>query len=377
MRFGRGLTALIDRFQSDPNSPIAIAVSGGSDSLALLHAAKAWADDTDRRIIAFTVDHRLRPEAALEAQFVAEVCQSLGVEHQTLAWINPRATQNAARRARYRLIGVAMRAVGARCLLTGHTQDDVVETMMIRRRHGVRDAMAIGPAVAAPLPVWPEGYGITVLRPLLESRRSSLQSYLNELGSTWVEDPSNADAKFERVRVRQFFARHPRLAEIARQTSRSLRIERQRMDSDFASQLGKVRVSADGLIDTDAADVSIRLMTLLTRVASGSDRDPRAGAVADVLVNVQDPGQRQTIGGAWLQRARSGMLIGVDPAAAADTREADIFDGRYVKDDTARLPSADDMSFLVRHARPSGDAWRSIIPDRISQIQKCLQTSVS
>lgn len=344
--------------------------------MALLHAAKSWSDKVKRRIVVFTVDHGLRSEAAGEARRVAEICESLSVDHETLHWRDPHATQNAARSARYRLIGVAMRSAGARCLLTGHTHDDVVETMLIRRRHGVRDAMAVGPTIAAPLPVWPEGHGMTVLRPMLDSRRSDLRDYLVSLGSNWVEDPSNEDRKFERVRVRQFLARHPQLSGVALRALQKLRPERTRLDRALADQLSLVKVTSDGLIDTGSATLSTRLLTLLVRVASGSDRDPRASAIGDMMETLQAPGQRQTIGGAWVQRTHSGILIGVDPAAATETMRAGVFDGRYLADESACLPMEGEMSFLLRHARPKGDAWRSIIPDRIAHIQNCLQASI-
>lgn len=374
MRFGTSFTALVDRFSSPPDHPIALAVSGGSDSLALLFAAHTWAKREERDLIAFTVDHRLRPEAAHEAERVAEICQDLGVTHQVLKWTEPHGTQSAARYARYRLLGAAMRAVKARCLLTGHTFDDVVETTFIRRRHGVRDAMAVGPIPAAPLPVWPLGYGITVLRPLLTQRRKQLRAYLHALGRDWINDPSNMDPKFERVRVRQFLSRHSELTKVAVQAVNRLRKDRRALDGRLADQLAKVRVSPGGLIQVGADGLSVRLLMILARIASGQDRDARSGAVADLLEKLDVPGHRQTLGGAWFQRTQTGLLIGIDPAAATKTVEANVFDGRYVQDEAGCLPPAADMSFLVRHARPEGTAWRSIMDDRIAHLRLCLET---
>ena len=116
----------------------ALAVSGGSDSLALLYLAHEWAKVTGRALVVLTVDHRLRPEAKQEAEMVATLCAKLGHTHRTLTWATPRASQAAARRARYVLLAQAARAQNARILMTGHTFDDVVETAMIRRRRGVR-----------------------------------------------------------------------------------------------------------------------------------------------------------------------------------------------------------------------------------------------
>ena len=93
------MTDAFDRLCGTGPGPVGIAVSGGSDSLALLVLAKAWSDRTGRPLIALTVDHRLRPEAADEARFVAEICARIGVDHQTLVWDRPVAKQALARRA--------------------------------------------------------------------------------------------------------------------------------------------------------------------------------------------------------------------------------------------------------------------------------------
>lgn len=374
MRFGADFSALIDRFSPEPKQPIALAVSGGSDSLALLNLCHQWAQGSRRRFSVFTVDHGLRPEAQFEAASVAERCERLGIAHKTLRWTDPKPTQNAARTARYRLLAGAVQEAGGACLLTGHTLDDVIETALIRHRRGVRGPMQAGPTIAAPLPSWPEGRGIALLRPLVTTTRKALRSYLTTSKTDWVNDPSNDDVSFERVRVRQFLGRHQKLAEIAMGQVMRLQTGRTRLDAVLGGELAKTCVRKDGLIETANAALSPRLIGLLARCASGGDRDPRGGAVTEMLANLTAPGARQTLGGAWFQRTGMQVLIGRDPAFLDGRSNAPLFDGRFVSDPNARLPEQASASFLVRHALPDCPEWREVISERIMHLKRCYQT---
>ncbi|MHA7857423.1 MAG: tRNA lysidine(34) synthetase TilS [Henriciella sp.] len=374
MQFGADFQTLIERFSPHRNKPIALAVSGGSDSMALLHLAHEWAGRDQRTLLVLTVDHRLRPEAKQEAERVATLSAQLGHHHETQVWEEPRESQAAARRARYALLARAARTHDAACLLTGHTFDDVVETALIRRRRGVRDASIAGPVLAAPVPIWPEGRFVTLLRPLIRTSRSELRSYLRASGQVWVEDPSNEKTVFERVRVRAFLARHPHLAEIAGAYVQSLQRARTEQQGAMAEALGEVNIDTSGLIDTASAAVSPDLLKRLIRCASGSSDDARDGAVRQLLASLTSPGQRQTLGGAWIQRTKTGFLIGRDPASSAQSGEEDLFDGRYQRDTTANLPEAADLPFLVRQSAPPGSQWREIISDRLAHLMRCYQT---
>ncbi|MEM6557978.1 MAG: tRNA lysidine(34) synthetase TilS [Pseudomonadota bacterium] len=374
MQFGADLSALIDRFSPEARHPIALAVSGGSDSLALLFLCHAWAETANRALIVFTVDHALRPEARDEAALVAEHCNRLQITHQSLRWLRPRPSQNAARRARYGLMADAMAEVGANCLLTGHTLDDVIETVFMRRKRGVRGGLSVGPGLAAPMPAWPEGRDMTLLRPLIGTRRQSLRTHLDELSVSWIEDPSNQDPKFERVRLRAFFERHQTLRDGILSTVLSLQDERADLDYAIGQLLAKVQVRPDGLIEVADSIHQTRLLGLLARVASGSDRDPRRSAVAAMVKALTEPGMRQTLGGAWFQRIPAGFLIGRDPAESTETGST-VFDGRFVRDSKARFPEAQETSFLVRHGRPPDSAWREIISERIAHMRRCYEAA--
>ena len=374
MQFGADFQSLIERFSPHADNATALAVSGGSDSLALLHLAHDWAARAKRPLIVLTVNHRLRPEAKQEADTVAALCAELGHRHVTLKWETPRASQAAARQARYELLAEAVRANDAGCLLTGHTFDDVVETAMIRRRRGVRDASVAGPVLAAPVPAWPAGRSVTLLRPLIHCSRSELRAYLKVRGQDWVDDPSNENPAYERVRVRAFLARHPRLIALSKSFIRLQQEARLAEQYALAENLRKIEVGPSGLIDTAGAALSSQMLRLLIRCASGAVDDARDSAVRQLLETLTSPGQRQTLGGAWLQRTKMGFLIGRDPASDARSKQGDLFDGRYERDSMANQPVAANLPFLVRQSAPPGPHWREIVSERMDPLIRCYHT---
>ena len=374
MRFSADFDTLIERFSPHRSDPLAIAVSGGSDSLALLYLAHDWALRVDRTLLILTVDHQLRSESADEALAVSELSSALGHRHETLVWAHPQPGQATARRARYELLANAAREHGARVLLTGHTFDDVVETAMIRRRRGVRDVSIAGPALAAPVPAWPQGRSVTLVRPLIGATRSAFRKLLQSRGQSWVDDPSNLKLEYERVRVRQFLARHPQLAGIAGSYVRSCQVARSERQNVLARELIKIGVDQSGLIDTGAAEMSSELLRLLMRCASGTATDARETGIRQLLATLTRQGQRQTLGGAWVQRAKESYLIGRDPAAQSLAADGEIFDGRFIHDPAADLPPAKDLPFLVRQSAPPGSHWRELISERLAHLALCYQT---
>lgn len=374
MQLSADFSALIERFSDRKDAPVAVAVSGGSDSLALLYLLNDWASRAHRRLLVLTVDHCLRAESDAEAQIVADQCAALSIAHETLRWETPKRSQNLARRARYRLLGEAAKRYGAQIILTGHTLDDVIETVFIRRRRGIRTEMSVGPSLAAPLPIWPEGRGLTVLRPLVRVRRSALQDFLRHRQVEWLSDPSNENVAFERVRVRQFFKSHPSLYHRSADLISEMQARRQTADAQFAAQLSQTSVAPDGLIDTESVQISDRLLVILGRCASGGDRDPRLSAVTLMRESLDRVGARQTLGGAWFQRTAKGYLVGRDPGEASHGGGAKMFDGRFEKTCGAGARTDEPAAFLVRHAMPDGAGWTEIISKRISHLARCFET---
>ncbi|MEM7493738.1 MAG: tRNA lysidine(34) synthetase TilS, partial [Pseudomonadota bacterium] len=182
---------------------IAVAVSGGGDSVALLHIISEWAKEGRAKPHILTVDHQLRLESANEALFVAKLCSILDLPHTTLIWSNPKSSQKAARKARHSMIAKAARTVGAKHILFGHTLNDVAETMMMREQRNQDIQKVAGPMPFSVSPVWPEGRDMTLLRPLLLVDRSTIRQWLEGRALSWIDDPSNENDTFERARIRK------------------------------------------------------------------------------------------------------------------------------------------------------------------------------
>jgi tRNA(Ile)-lysidine synthase len=176
---------------------LALAVSGGPDSLALLVLAHAAFPD---RIEAATVDHRLRSGSAGEAAMVADICAQLGVAHAVLPVAVAQGNiQAEARAARYAALAGWMKERGLTALATAHHADDQAETLLMRLNRGS------GVAGLAGVRSWGEvpGTRLPLLRPLLGWRRVDLAEVVAAAGLTAAADPSNTDERFDRVRIRQ------------------------------------------------------------------------------------------------------------------------------------------------------------------------------
>jgi len=194
--------AFDERLDAGARSPLAVGFSGGGDSLALLLAARAWADEAGRPVLALTVDHGLQPQSGAWTFGAAEIARRLGVGFRALGWTGPKPSAGlpaAARRARHALLAAAARQAGARVLLLGHTLDDVLEAGRMRAEGSNVGA----PRAWSPSPVWPEGRGLFLLRPLLGLRRAALRELLGPSGLGWIEDPANDDLRYARARARE------------------------------------------------------------------------------------------------------------------------------------------------------------------------------
>lgn len=183
-----------------------LAVSGGPDSTALMLLAARWvkARKAGPKLIAVTVDHGLRAAAKSEAAGVARLARQLGIAHRTVRWTGPKpktGLPQAARAARYRLLGAAARKAGAGHILTAHTLDDQAETVLIRLSRG---SGITGLAAMARLSALPGdgGGGCKLVRPLLELPKARLMATLAAEKIPFADDPTNRDPAFTRARLR-------------------------------------------------------------------------------------------------------------------------------------------------------------------------------
>ncbi|MEL6200923.1 MAG: tRNA lysidine(34) synthetase TilS [Pseudomonadota bacterium] len=181
-----------------------LAVSGGSDSMALLHLTyELWVCSLgrDRSLLCVaTINHGVRQEAEAEAEAVAQQCAELGIVHQRIDWDGHAVKSGfleAARYARYEKLSAVARAFGNAVVATGHTLDDQLETLTMRA-----DRRAVGPGMAGIAPATLYERQTWFVRPMLHLRREFLRAQLIERDIRWFDDPSNVDEKYERVRVR-------------------------------------------------------------------------------------------------------------------------------------------------------------------------------
>lgn len=189
---------------------IVLAVSGGGDSMALMHLAARWRQQRGQRlphIIVATVDHGLRAESRREAEWVVQQARALNLEAHVLSWIGDKpdtGIQDAARRARYRLLGALARSLPSHervAVVTAHTADDQAETLLMRLARGSGIDGLAGIAPERPLNAT-DAEGVSLVRPLLDISGASLRATLRARGIGWIDDPSNAMERFERVRIR-------------------------------------------------------------------------------------------------------------------------------------------------------------------------------
>ena len=164
--------------------------------------------ETGPKLLAITIDHRLRPESAAEARAVSALARRLGVPHRTVRWEGRKpktGLQEAARQARYRLLAESAVRMKAQHILTAHTLDDQAETMLMRLTRGSGVSGLCGMTPLAPVPAGQHA-GIVLVRPLLDIPKARLVATLQRAGIAFADDPSNRDPRFTRARLRRAHA---------------------------------------------------------------------------------------------------------------------------------------------------------------------------
>ena len=316
---------------------IVLAVSGGPDSIALMWLAARWRRVLARgpRLIAVTVDHGLRPEAAREARDVKRLAKEFDLPHRTLRWTGAKPKTGlpaAARAARYRLLARAAQASGATHILTAHTRDDQAETLLMRMLRGS------GIAGLAAMARETEREGVWLARPLLDIPKSQLIATLKRAKIAFADDPTNRDTSFTRPRLRAIM---PVLAEEGGDSRNLARL---------ASRLARANAALEVLVDgaerylalrdrTDAARFGfdaaafaglpeeIRLRLLKRAIDHAGHERPAELGKLETLLGALDrgiaegrPKLKQTLAGAAISLI--GGRIHVDPAPPRRGRTA-------------------------------------------------------
>ncbi|SEP74391.1 tRNA lysidine(34) synthetase TilS [Thalassovita taeanensis] len=317
--------------------PLGVAVSGGGDSLALLYLLADWAGDAGVELHVVTVDHGLRPEARDEARAVALHAHALGVCHDTLLWQGWDGSgnlQDQARRARYGLIGAWAKEHGIPQVALGHTADDQAETMLMRLARGAGVDGLSGMAVKRR--VGP----VEFLRPLLSLRREALRDALRSRGVEWVEDPSNTDVRFDRIKARRALENLGDLGVNASSLALVAGNMRQAQEAlnwavlGFSRQNVQVR-AGDVIIDRKAfltlpRELARRLLVHVLNWLAGAEYAPRGRAVVG-MIEAAASGTPAVLQGCRMVIRKGGLHFFRELNAVAKVRSAPdgLWDGRW------------------------------------------------
>ncbi|HET9935975.1 MAG TPA: tRNA lysidine(34) synthetase TilS [Methyloceanibacter sp.] len=325
----------------------ALAVSGGPDSLALMLLAARWRDarEDGPKLSVLTVDHGLRSGARAEAEQVGRLASALGLPHKILTWEKneppPASLQAKARTARYDLMAAYCHAHGIPALVTAHTQDDQAETFLMRLKRGSGlDGLAAIPERGA----WA---GISVLRPLLDAPKARLIATLDAAGLSYVTDPSNADPRFERARMRarasalEAFGLSPEALALS---ARRLRRAREALDGaacDFLVRHGAMSAAGYATIDREALaaapqEIALRALAQVIAAVGGGEAPVQLAKLEALLAALEaNPDKAHTLGRCRLQpvsgrlgffrEVRSGGL----PVAKLRPGERALWDNRF------------------------------------------------
>lgn len=324
------------RLDAGPGTPLAVALSGGGDSLALTLIAAGWARRQARPLLVLTVDHGLSPSSRDWTRTCAQTAQRIGAGFRALTWEGPHPQTGlpaAARQARHRLLADAARGAGARVILMGHTADDRAEAEVMRRMGGTTPS----PREWTPSPVWPEGRGVYLLRPLLGIRRSDLRAWLAAQGESWIEDPANSDVRFARSRARIALSGGP--------DREAMEISLGGTGGAAAALSAEVQAAPFGLVldrgrfRTADRGAAIQVAGAACLAAAGSARPPRSAALRALCERLSGDGTvHATLAGALILADDARILWTRSPGEARrsgvvdlvlEAGETGVFDGRF------------------------------------------------
>lgn len=360
--------------------PLAVAVSGGGDSFALLHLAAEWAEARGETVFALTVDHGIRPESGTEAERVGQWSRELGVKHTILRAGPVPASGNLqewAREERMRLLCEWLRRDGRPVpLLVAHSRDDQAETLLINLARGSGVDGLCGMAASA------IHRGVRVLRPLLDISRERLRATLVARGRGWFEDPGNEDERYARVRARRALARLSPLGIDARRlagTAAVMARARHALEAEVDRQMAEVRFGTLGEAEFDAAriaalppEIGLRLLRRILRALAGKAHPPRERNLLSVHAWIGGAGgpRGRTLHGCGFCRRAGGRILVTREARDCEAPvrvvagEERAWDRRWMirvesggACEAGALGRMDDRKF-----QPKPEGWRRVAP---------------
>ncbi|MBY6261445.1 tRNA lysidine(34) synthetase TilS [Azospirillum sp. 412522] len=335
--FGRAM-AVLGGFESAP--VVAVGVSGGGDSMALLLLLRHWVAERGGSLLALTVDHGLRPESAEEAAAVGRVVGQLGIPHRILRWEGKKPSagvQAAARAARHRVLAEACAEAGILHLALAHHRDDQAETVLLRLARGSGIDGLAGMA-----PVRADG-AVRIIRPLLGFSHDRLLATCRAGNADWIEDPSNRNPRFARARlraVRDLLGEEgldgARLGEVARRAGRARAALEQATAGLLADVAalhpeGWITLASEPLL---AARAEIALRALACALAVVGEPSPVRDEALERLLGRLAGGQGGTLGGCVVRIRRGAVMVAREPAAVTGRPSVPpggrvLWDGRF------------------------------------------------
>jgi tRNA(Ile)-lysidine synthase len=320
--------ALIDTQCPIPRGDaVAVAVSGGADSMALALLAHAWTQATGRVLHTVTVDHCLRSGSGMEAAQVGAWLGARGIGHEILSWTGEKPAsglQEAARAARYRLIAGWARTRSIRHVLVAHHLDDQAETILMRlaRGSGITGLAGMRSVTLRD--------GMRICRPLLAIPRIRLCATLRDARQDWIEDPSNQSVKFARTGYRRLNealggrdASSARVANIARSFARLDAL----MDAASRRVMGEGAVRlADGTVTLPQVlyavlpePVAARVLRDILAEVGGKPLAPRSDrlARAQARLRADGPAGAFTLGGCRIRFHKGLIHVSPEPGRSS------------------------------------------------------------
>jgi len=335
------ITSTLDLLE--PSDSIAVAVSGGADSMVLAHVLKQWSVANNIRLVALTVDHGLRSESASEAQQVHAWLQDSGIEHHILHWRGEKPSSNIqhhARNARYELLTTTCKTLGIDVLAVAHHGDDQAETVLMRlaRGSGVDGLAAMEPIKYRD--------GLITIRPMLEVTKQDIIAYAQQQKIEWIEDPSNDSLEYDRVKFRQFlngFADKHVITKRLCQTAKHMRRAQQVLDKQLHSLMSQVAVfelPSHICVDMSAwqkldEEIQLRMLTSWMRMLNVDFYKPRFENLEHLAERLLDWNHftGATLSGCVFKSNRGKLLIfremsAIENSSVVLTNKEVVWDGR-------------------------------------------------
>lgn len=351
---------------------LAVAVSGGSDSMALALLVRKWAVENTVDLEILTVDHGLRRAAKQEAITVGKWMESLDLPHKTLVWTGPypgSGIQKAAREARYRLMSDHCKLENIQALLLGHQLEDQLETFLMRFSKGSGlDGLASMREIS-------QQFELQLIRPLLGFKRQELRDFLTEEKQVWLEDPSNENRQYTRTRVGSILSELQALpgssletislsAERVSRASKALQdIATQRFNAFCRlSPYGFIQFPSEAVLDCQQ-EIGLRLLSQALAAVRGDHMPVKLQALENIYVRLfeNELSTSETIGGVQISKLRKSWLvcrepgrIGLPELSLAGKKET-MWDQRFQIIDTADEKDRDPM-LMIKRIGPMG--WR-------------------